>query len=338
MEFVKDQKLSAYSSMQLGGKAKYLCHAKKQSDFLEALNFAKSKNLKIITIGHGTNIIFTDSGLNGLVVVNEYSGYNIEDEILTAKSGSSWDEIVQASVENDLVGIEALSLVPGTVGGAPVNNIGAYGQEIKDTLVYVKALNNVSGEIITISNAECDFGYRNSIFKEKDHGKFQILEVCLKLKKYQKSIYRVPNYPAVQQAMKNELNPNPSLVRKVISEIRRSKLPDPTTTPNTGSFFKNPIVDDDLFNTFINNYPDAPYYELENNQYKIPAGWLIENLGLKGKIISGIEIYKKQALVLVNRSATSYKQLDDTIKYIQKQVKSEYNIAISIEPEIIRND
>jgi UDP-N-acetylmuramate dehydrogenase len=338
MEFLEDQLLSNYSSMKLGGTARFLCKATSENDFLEAAKFAKENSLKIITIGHGTNVIFTDSGFDGLVVVNQYSGIKIENNQIIAKSGSSWDKVVEISVDNNLCGLEALSLVPGTVGGAPVNNIGAYGQEIKDTLVYVKALNNITGEIVKLSNIMCEFSYRNSIFKEKDHGKFQILEVAMSLRQFEPRKYNPPNYPAVQNALDGVTDINPKIVREKIINIRQSKLPNPKKEPNTGSFFKNPIINKASFDEFIGNNPTAPYYELANNTYKVPAGWLIDNLGLKGKIMNGIEIYEKQALVLVNRTAVSYKELEKTIQYIQNEIKSEYNIDLFIEPEIITND
>lgn len=337
MKILKDQLLSNYSSMRIGGKAKFLCHAEKKDDFLAASEFARKNSLKVITIGRGTNIIFTDSGFNGLVVVNNYQGHSIEGETISANSGSSWDEIVAESVAKNLVGIEALSLVPGTVGGAPVNNIGAYGQEIKDTLLFVTALNNKTGAIEKIDNHSCGFSYRNSIFKEKHHGKYQILEVVLGLKKFDKSSYKPPQYPAVQQALEKYDIVTPKIVRETIINIRQSKLPDPNEEPNTGSFFKNPIINKESFDIFHRMYPNAPYYQVENN-YKVPAGWLIDNLHLKGSVINGIEIYSKQALVLVNRSATSFKELDLTIKHIQTAVKNAYNISISVEPEIIYND
>ena len=324
--------------MKLGGKAKYLCHAKTEKDFVEAAIFAKNNNLKIITIGHGTNIIFTDLGFNGLVVVNEYSGYTVNNEQVIAKSGSSWDSIVKASVDNNLIGIEALSLVPGTVGGAPVNNIGAYGQEIKDTLLFVKVLNNDICKVEKIYKDACEFSYRNSIFKEKEHGKYQILEVTLGLKKYNPANYAPPNYPAVQQELKDEKLITPAIVREKIISIRQAKLPNPKQEPNTGSFFKNPVVEQKQFDDFIKKYPEAPFYELKGGSYKIPAGWLIDNLSLKGQVLNGIEVYSKQALVLVNRSASSFKQLQATINYIQTAVEAKYGIKISVEPEIIYND
>ena len=335
MEFFKNEPLFSRTTMRLGGPAKYLCTITNEQDLLNATIFAKQNNLKIITIGGGSNIIFGDKGFDGLVVVNQIMGVNINkiSNILTASAGENWDDVVKVSVEANLSGIECLSLIPGTVGGAPVNNIGAYGQEIKDTVISIRAYDIFEAKFVNLNNQDCQFGYRQSIFKSSQHGRFIITNVKLQLQKVTNTI--TPKYASLKQALDKNNIVNPTLldIRNTIINIRNSKLPDPKLIPNSGSFFKNPIVTKNKRDELLNNYPDLVYFEY-NSKVKLAAGWLIDNAGLKGFKLDGIKVYEKQALVLVNEDAKSTQFLFNMIDYIKQIILQKYGVSLEVEPEI----
>lgn len=333
MIILKNQPLASYSSMRLGGKASYLCEVANDDDVIEAASFAKSKKVPLITIGDGTNLIFKDHGYPGLVIVNKLKGLNINGTEVKARAGENWDSLVALTVKNNLSGVEALSLIPGTVGGAPVNNIGAYGQEIKDSLLEVEAFDTTSHQFVVLNNKDCHFSYRNSIFKNQQHGKYIITSVSLNLKKTLD--YKPPEYSALINELKTVIKPTLSQVRQAVITIRSSKLPDPHKIANSGSFFKNPFVHKDKFKELQKKYLEMPHYPVNSDTVKVPAGWLIDQAGLKGKKMNGMWVYDKQALVLVNESASSYNDLEKTYSQIQELVDKKFGISLEIEPEIL---
>ena len=231
----------------------------------------------------------------------------------------------------NLSGIEAMSIIPGTCGAAPVQNIGAYGQEIADTLIEVEAFNTDSGEIETIAAKDCEFKYRSSIFRDKLPGKYIILSITLRLSK---SKPKPPFYASLQKYLDNEhiTDYNVSDIRQAVIQIRQTKLPDPAKQPNSGSFFKNAIVTKQKLEQLLANYPNAPYYDMGNNQYKVPTGWLIDNCNLKGKLIKGMRINPANALVLINESASGYKDLAAARTEITATVYDKFGIKIEQEP------
>lgn len=336
MEVLENQPLSKYVSMRLGGPARFVVHASTEQELTEAASFAKEHTLPLLALGDGTNVIFNDEGYDGVVVINGFKGISIsETGLVTAGSGENWDDLVERTVEAGLAGIEALSLVPGTVGGAPVNNIGAYGQEIRDTLVSVRAFDTQTNEFVTIPNNECAFEYRTSRFKAADHGRFIITEVTLQLHKTGDD-YTAPGYQALLARLEKEQITHPTLqnVRNAIIAIRNQKLPDPKIIANSGSFFKNAIVDAETVEKIKAQYPDVPVYPYEH-KFKIPAGWLIETAGLKNSREHGIWVYDKQALVLVNETATSFTDLQAMADHITKTVYEKFGIELITEPELL---
>jgi UDP-N-acetylmuramate dehydrogenase len=334
MEILRNQPLGPLTTMKLGGNASYLCSIKNKEDVIEAVNFAKSNNLTILTMGSGSNIIFSDYGYNGLIVINELTGFEISPNgAVESLSGENWDNLVELTVANGLSGLESLSLIPGTVGGGPVNNIGAYGQEIKDVLVSVEAYDTYEQKFVELSNAECKFEYRNSVFKSSEYGRYIIIKVNFQLEPI-KNIYTAPSYPSLEGELSKFTKISPATVRQAVINVRTSKLPDPNVLPNTGSFFKNPFVSTEKAKELIGIYPAMPQYPI-NDKVKIPAGWLIDNAGLKNLKKYGIWIYDKQALVLVNDGAKSYVDLQNMIQYIKDTIQEKYGIALDIEPEII---
>ncbi|MCU0667281.1 MAG: UDP-N-acetylmuramate dehydrogenase [Patescibacteria group bacterium] len=330
-----DQPLANHTTMKLGGNAKYFVEITNEDELIQAVEFAKSKNSSIITIGDGSNTIFKDGGFDGLVIHNCIKGMEVDQNgMVSAKAGVNWDELVKQTADKNLAGIEALSLIPGTVGGAPVNNIGAYGQEVSQSIVEITAFDTKRSAFLDLTNVECQFGYRSSIFKNSLHGRFIITQIKLQLTVANN--YQPPNYGSLTTALDDQKLTNPSVndVRNVVCHIRESKLPDPKNIPNCGSFFKNPIVPKALCEALVNSYPDMPYFNNPKG-YKLAAAWLIDKAGLKGYSKDGIRIYEKQALVLVNDGTRSFKALENMYKFIQDKVNEKFGVSLEPEPEII---
>jgi len=338
MEFLTKKNLADYVTMKIGGPAKEIVAAKTEQDVVEAAIYAKNKGLNVITLGCGSNSIFKDAGFDGLVIINQIPGLEIDNAtgVTKASAGVIWDEVVQKAIDANLCGTEALSRIPGTVGAAPVNNIGAYGQEIKDTLVSVRAFDTTTEQFVEIPNDQCDFSYRHSRFKEKDHGRFIITKVTLQLKPTPVN-YQVPNYPALLAEIKDRGldNPTPKDVRQVIIALREERLPNPAKFANSGSFFKNPIVDPQKARELLDSYPNMPHYVQKNGDEKLAASWLIDQASLKNYRQNGIWIYDKQALVLVNESANSFKDLWLMAEHVISAVHSKFDVLLEPEPEII---
>jgi UDP-N-acetylmuramate dehydrogenase len=337
MQILKDQPLFSHTTMKLGGKAKYLVFINNESELIEALNYVNNNNLAFIVLGSGSNIIFGDKGFDGLVIINQIKGFEINSDSgeAWANSGESWDDFVLMTIEKSLYGIEALSLIPGTVGASPVNNIGAYGQEVSQSIKLVRAYDTIDNCFKNLSAIECNFGYRSSLFKNEQYGRFVITKVYFKLKKTDND-YKPPQYDSLLKALSNNeiSHPTPIDVRNVVIDIRSAKLPDPSVIANTGSFFKNPIVDKEIKEALLSEYPDLIYFE-HNNKYKLAAGWLIDKAGLKGYAKEGIRVYDKQALVLVNEGTRSYQALENMKNYIQAKIYEKYGVMLEPEPEII---
>lgn len=335
MEFLQNQPLQSHTTMKLGGPAKYLCVVQSNQDVVDAVNFASQKSLPIMVLGGGSNIIFSDAGFNGLVIINSIDGLSIDniDKKMVCGAGVIWDDAVKASVEAGLSGIEALSLIPGTVGGAPVNNIGAYGQEVSQTIESIEAYDLKTNEFVKLNNQQCNFSYRSSLFKNDEYGRYIIVKVTMQLKDAKD--YTAPTYASLQSALGNAGITNPIIqdIRNTVIAIRSDKLPDPRTIPNTGSFFKNPIVSNQKRDELLAVYPNLVYFEFKDKT-KLAAGWLIDNAGLKGYEKDGIQIYEKQALVLVNIGTRSYQALDNMKTYIQNVVKEKYGVDLEVEPEL----
>lgn len=338
MKFLTDKNLAHYATMSLGGPAKAIVEVNSEQDVVKAVEYAKSNHLKLITIGKGANIVFKDSEFDGLVILNRIPGIKLDSSKNTihAGGGARWDDIVKTAIEANLCGIESLSAIPGTAGAAPVNNIGAYGQEISDTLESVQVYDVKYNEFVDISNKDCGFGYRSSCFKNKEHSRYIICSITLKLKPASNN-YQVPDYPKLKDelAHQNTANSTPQDVRNVIIKFRYDRLPNPAKLPNTGSFFKNPIVSAGRLEELRKTYPNIPHYVQKNGQEKLAAGWLIEKVGLKGWRQNGMWVYEKQALVLVNESAKSFSDLWAMVEHITKTVNDKFGIQLKVEPEII---
>jgi len=301
------------------------------------------KEKDLFLISGGSNMLLTKD-INKLVVHINIKGISIDKETdnhvyLTVNAGEVWHEFVLWCVSQNYGGIENLSSIPGNVGTCPIQNIGAYGVEVKDTITKVEALEIKTGKLITFSNDECQFGYRNSIFKNEAKGKYIITSVsfCLTKKNHKKNT----SYGAIETALATKNIQRSSLkdISDAIISIRKSKLPDPKELGNSGSFFKNPVISEKAFKTLQKEHPNVPFYQVNpstsNNLYKIPAGWLVEQSGFKGKRFGDAGVHKNQALVLVNYGNATGKEIYELAQKIQKSVRNNFKIDLEIEVNII---
>jgi len=293
----------------------------------------------IFLISGGSNMLLTKD-IEKLVVHIDIKGVSIDQEnenevFLTVNAGENWHEFVLWCVDNNYGGLENLSLIPGNVGTCPIQNIGAYGVEVKDTITKVEALHIETGKLVQFSNEECKFGYRNSIFKNEVKGKYIITSVSFKLTKQNHNFNT--SYGAIETELtsKNIAKPNLKNISDAIIAIRKSKLPDPKEIGNSGSFFKNPVITKAHFLTLQKTYPEIPSYIVSENQVKVPAGWLIEKAGFKGKRFGDFGVHKKQALVLVNYNNATGKDIYNLAETIQKEIKSKFDIKLEIEVNVI---
>ncbi len=336
MQIKENVSLKEHSTMRLGGVARYVCEITSENELLEALDFAIKHKLPTKVIGVGSNIFWLDSGYNGLLIVNKIIGYEMLDETtLCFGAGMNWDDAVEVSVQKGLSGLEFLSLIPGTVGATPVQNVGAYGSEVKDSMVRLRAYDLHKKEFVTLQNNDCAFGYRTSRFKTNDAGRFIITSVIFKLKQ---DAPQPPFYEALQVYLDNNNIQDYSAlsIRNAVIAIRTSKMPNPATTANNGSFFANPLLSLEQFKIIKQQYPDIKAWQVSNDQVKVSAGWLVEEAGFKDfhDKQTGMSTWHNQNLVFVNEHATTTQQLLDFKQKIVSAVYDKFGIALQQEPEL----
>lgn len=322
--------------MRLGGNAKFMTEIRTENELIEAYKSAKSQNLPVFILGGGSNVVARDQGFDGMVIRIRIPGFEvIADDLhsttIKLGAGEIWDSVVKRAVDMRLSGIEAMSAIPGTVGGAPVQNVGAYGQEIADTMVDLTAYDSQTNQIVTLKNSECGFSYRHSIFRGEAADRYVITSVTLKLSK---NLPQPPFYDALQKYLDEHGTTifTHQVIRDAVIAIRADKLPDPDKLPNTGSFFKNTIVEEWQLNDLRAIDPNIPTYDMGDGHYKIPSGWLIENSGLKGTLLHGMRVHDKNCLVLINESATSYDDLASARDEIIGKVRDKFRLVIQQEP------
>ncbi len=333
MIFRKNYPLSKLTTFRIGGKAEYFAEVGDKKDLIEAASFAKEKNLPVFVIGEGSNVLVSDEKFDGLVVHFTNKDIKIQDGVVTSGAGVKWDYFVDYCVKKNLAGIECLSGIPGTVGAAPYQNIGAYGQELKDTFLKLEAFDLKLGKFVTLNKKQCAFGYRDSIFKKSEFkGRYIIFEVYLKLKKDGE-----PNlsYASLKSYLtENNIN-NPTLgeVRDAVVRIRSRKLDDPKVVGNAGSFFKNPVVGLSELKRIQEKYPEVPNYPAGDGKVKLFAGWIVDKAGWKGKKYGGVSVSEKNALVLINLSGKG--KAREVAELAEKIVKGVYEkFKIKLEPEV----
>lgn len=336
MDIHTDIPLKNYTTMRLGGNARFMVDVHTPNDVASICKRADEQGLPVYVLGGGSNTLVHDEGYTGIIIHNRILGFHViaetpQDALLKIGAGENWDDTVRRTVEMNLTGIEALSAIPGTAGAAPVQNIGAYGQEISETLVELEAYDRQTGSIVTLTNEQCEFSYRYSIFRGEQAGRYIITTITLRL-------YRTPPQPPFYKAVQDYLDAHnitlytAQTIRDAVIAIRTDKLPDPKLQPNTGSFFKNAIIEDWQLTDLRNEYPDIPTYDMPDGRFKVPTGWLIEQAGLKGQVLHGMKVHDKNALVLINESATSYADLAAARDEIIGAVRDKFRIQIEQEP------
>ena len=333
---LKNYNLKTLNSFGVDVKTKYYYALQKIDDINSLFNQKKQVSKKILVLGGGSNILFTKD-YDGLIIHNQIKGIEKVEEnkdslTLRVGAGENWHEFVLHTLKIGLSGIENLSLIPGCVGAAPIQNIGAYGVEVKDFITKVEFYHIKEKEFDNRNKIECDFGYRDSIFKKSLKNKVIITHVYFKLNKKFKKII---NYGALKDlAQKKSAELKAKDISNFIIKIRNSKLPNPENIGNAGSFFKNPIVSSSKIERLTKDYPQISYFKVDNNKFKVSAGWLIENIGLKGYRKGEAGTYDKQALVIINHSNATGKELLLFSNFITKKVLNTYDIILEKEVNI----
>ena len=330
--------LQSYNTLSVPAKAQAFISVNTVDELKAVLTQAKDQYKQLLVLGSGSNMVLPDL-FEGLVVHMAIQGYEVEEQTqstvnISFAAGENWHKAVMSSVDKGWFGIENLALIPGTVGAAPVQNIGAYGVELKDRLVYLEAIHIASGELKRFSREQCQFAYRDSFFKQAEGSQWVIVRVVLQLSKDPTTCLEYPALKKVLAATGNQEFTARQIADAVI-HIRQSKLPDPETLPNAGSFFKNPIIDQSQFSTLLEKYPNIAHFIVDESHIKIAAGWLLEQDGWKGKLVDGIGMHKDQALVLINPNGLPAKNITDFASLIKASIKKKFNITLEIEPMII---
>lgn len=341
--------ISSLTTMRLGGKARYVVEVETPDDVREAYNFAEAKNLPVWIMGGGANTIGQDEGFAGVIILNKIKGifaklgdeyvdvnditielYSEEELTITAMGGETWDDVVQVACAMGYSGIEAMSSIPGTVGAAPVQNIGAYGQDIAGVIETVQAYDTQTREMVTLTKPEMQMGYRKTRFNSGDDaGRFFIIAVTIRLRK---TNLKPPFYTSLQKYIDEHgiTDFSPMMIRGMVSEIRANKLPDPEEVASAGSFFKNVYLDEAGMKEA--EAKGIPVWKNEDGTGKINAGWLIEECGLKGKDFYGFRVSDKAALVLINESAQKYADLEKARNEIIDTVREKFGYTLEQEP------
>ena len=336
MDIHTDIPLKNYVTMRLGGNARFMTDIHSSAEVPQIVQKAAAQNLHMYVLGGGSNTVVRDEGFDGLVLRNRIPGFEVvadtaSDTTIKIGAGEDWDSVVKRTVDMNLIGIECLSAIPGTAGAAPVQNIGAYGQEVAETLVSLEAYDIQDGQHVTLTNEQCGFSYRHSIFRGEFAGRYIITSITLRL---YKAAPQPPFYKAVQDYLdtNNVTLYTAKALRDAVMAIRKDKLPDPKERPNNGSFFKNAIVEGWQLSDLRADYPDIPTYDMPDGRFKVPTGWLIEQAGLKGQLLHGMRVHDKNALVLINESAASYADLAAARDEIIGTVRDKFRIIIEQEP------
>lgn len=331
--------LQPFNTFGIAAVAKYFVVLQSVEDAQDLFRSDLFKTLSHVFIGGGSNLLITKN-FDGLVIKIEINGIEIihqDDKTVRLKvgAGENWHSFVMYCVEHNWGGVENLSLIPGTVGAAPMQNIGAYGVEVKNIIDSVEAIEVATGQVIVFTNEACHFGYRESIFKQSHKDKYLISSVTLTLTKSDHH-FNV-SYGAIEATLEqhNVHELSVKAISDAVIHIRRSKLPDPAVIGNAGSFFKNPSIQANLHDLLKTEYPSMPSYPGENGLIKVSAAWLIEQCGWKGKRFENIGVHDKQALVLVNFGGGNGKKIWELAIEIQKSVQEKFNIILQPEVNVV---
>lgn len=333
MNIQQNISLKPYNTFGIETIAKQFVTANSLIELKEIISNEKN----IFLLSGGSNVLLTNN-IENLVVQLNLKGIIVNDTekdfvYVTAEAGENWHEFVLWCISQNYGGLENLALIPGNVGTSPIQNIGAYGVEIKDTFHQLEALEITTGKTKIFTNEECNFGYRNSVFKNELKGQYIIINVTFKLTKNNHN-FNI-SYGDIKNHLKDIEYPTLQEIANAVISIRQSKLPDPKEIGNSGSFFKNPVIDSNSFKILQKKYPEMPHYVVSKSEIKIPAGWLIEKCEFKGKRFGDAGVHTKQALVLVNYGNATGKEIYNLAQKIQQKVKDEFNIALEIEVNVV---
>lgn len=333
--FLPHFNLQKFNTLAVPALAQYFVSVKNDDELREALGFARTENLPLLLLGGGSNIVLRDD-FPGLVIHIKSQGREMvaeDDEFVWLKvaAGENWHQLVEYSLDNALYGLENLSLIPGSVGAAPIQNIGAYGVEIKELVAELSALNIRSGLLVTFTNESCRFAYRDSIFKQALKDQYVITSVTFRL---HKQPHLNLTYPVLRAAFADivETDISPQQVSAAVIQIRQSKLPDPAIIPNAGSFFKNPVIDQAQFDVLKAQYPHIVAYPAAPDQVKLAAGWLIDQAGWRGREVGGAKVHEQQALVLTNPHKSSGMAVLALAELIKQSVFNQFGVTLEMEP------
>jgi UDP-N-acetylmuramate dehydrogenase len=332
----KNIPLKSYNTFGLDYSADCMIEIDSEDEAVELFKDSAALIRPLLILGGGSNILFI-SDFKGTILFPEIKGRKIEETdnrgnvIVSAGAGEDWDHFVEWNVEKGFGGLENLSLIPGKVGATPIQNIGAYGVEIKDLIVKVRTVDTRDGSVRIFNNEECDFDYRNSIFKNSEKGNYLVTRVYYRLSTDPELNL---SYGSLSEEVNNLGAINLRNIRQAVINIRRSKLPDPLVTGNAGSFFKNPVVLNSVAENLRKNFPGMPVYKDKEGFTKLASGWLIEQCGWKGKREGNAGVHDKQALVLINHGNASGKEIYDLSADIQRSVLEKFGITLEREVEI----
>ncbi len=325
-------KISELVTMRIGGVARYVFEIEDESDLPNILEELNARNVKEwYFLGCGANTFATDSGFDGAIIINKMRGIKSEEKddsvVFTVDGGADWDDFVRETTLKNCTGVECLAGIPGTVGAAPVQNIGAYGQEVKNAISRIFALDMESNETVELKADECDFSYRHSIFNSTSRGHYFIYKVEFELRKGE---IEGELYGSLQKYLddNNITSREPNVLSDAVRAVRDSKLPDPKYIASSGSFFKNVYVDE-------SEIEKLDEMGIPHHGTKVNTGWLIENSGLKGKVFYGFKVSDKASLVLINESADSYEDLEKAVSEISKTVEEKFGFKLEQEPNVI---
>lgn len=336
MKILKDISLKKFNTFGLDYRADCLISIITEEEAISLLSDHASLDNPLLILGGGSNLLFTGD-FKGTILRPELDGIKVEEQnqenvIISAGAGVNWDKLVEWTVNKGFCGLENLSLIPGLTGAAPIQNIGAYGVEVKDTIEKVKTICISDGTERIFSNTDCEFGYRKSIFKNENKGKYLVTRVYYRLSTNQ--LLKL-DYGSLNDEIKKLGEATLKNVRHAVINIRRSKLPDPGITGNAGSFFKNPVVNSSSAESLKKRYPLMPAYSDQSGGIKLAAGWLIDQCGWKGKRIGEAGVHDKQALVLVNYGKATGKEIFDLSEEIKISVSEKFGVELEREVEVV---
>lgn len=337
MQILNNVSLKPFNTFGIDVNAKKFVTVTSVAELQTALKTFQSDDKLIL--GGGSNMLLTKN-IDASVIHLDIKGTEVLEEdssevLVKVYAGENWHEFVLWCIEHDFGGVENLSLIPGKVGAVPIQNIGAYGVEIKDVLVWCEAVSTKTGSIKSFSNKDCNFSYRESVFKQELKNEYVVINIVLKLSKNKHHIKI--GYGAIESQLAENNITTPSIkdVSNAVISIRRSKLPDPKKIGNSGSFFKNPIISISKYQALLENFTEMPQYAVSEDLVKVPAGWLIERAGFKGKSLGNYGVHKNQALVLVNYGGAQGEDIYNLAKLIQLTVKRLFDIEIEMEVNVL---